>query len=147
MQERKEKVCLHKNVINWGWHFSDFSIEYFARVEKLSFWMEWKSAFMHSIYIRYVGASTLVFWVICLSWAVQFYVIFCCLRDHSSITSAKRWMDGVIFALLQYYLCWIRCVGLKVALSQKILENFYISNINIPNHYPEQKIWISHLKQ
>ena len=29
---------------------------------------------------------------------------------------------------------------LKVALSQKILENFYISNINIPNHYPEQKI-------
>ena len=36
---------------------------------------------------------------------------------------------------------------LKVALSQKILENFYISNINIPNHYPEQKIWISRLKQ
>ena len=31
---------------------------------------------------------------------------------------------------------------LKVALSQKILENFYISNIDIPNHYPEQKIWI-----
>ena len=29
---------------------------------------------------------------------------------------------------------------LKVALSQKILENFYISNVNIPNHYPEQKI-------
>ena len=26
------------------------------------------------------------------------------------------------------------------ALSQKILENFYVSNINIPNHYPEQKI-------
>ena len=31
-------------------------------------------------------------------------------------------------------------VLLKVALSQKILVNFYISNINIPNHYPEQKI-------
>ena len=29
---------------------------------------------------------------------------------------------------------------LKVALSQKILENFYISKINSPNHYPEQKI-------
>ena len=29
---------------------------------------------------------------------------------------------------------------LKVALSQKILENFYIAYINIPNHYPEQKI-------
>jgi hypothetical protein len=29
---------------------------------------------------------------------------------------------------------------LKVALSQKILEKFYISNINIPNHNPEQKI-------
>ena len=29
---------------------------------------------------------------------------------------------------------------LKVALSQKILENFHIANINIPNHYPEQKI-------
>ena len=29
---------------------------------------------------------------------------------------------------------------LKVALSQKILENFYVSNINIRNHYPEQKI-------
>ena len=35
---------------------------------------------------------------------------------------------------------------LKVALSQKILENFYISNIDIPNHNPEQKIWISRLK-
>jgi hypothetical protein len=29
---------------------------------------------------------------------------------------------------------------LKVALSQKRLEDFYISKINIPNHYPEQKI-------
>ena len=29
---------------------------------------------------------------------------------------------------------------LKVALSQKILEKFYVSNINIPNHYLEQKI-------
>ena len=36
---------------------------------------------------------------------------------------------------------------LKVAISQKILEKFYISNINIPNHYTEQKIWISRLKQ
>ena len=36
---------------------------------------------------------------------------------------------------------------LKVALSQKILENFYVANINIPNHYPEQKIQISCLKQ
>ena len=26
---------------------------------------------------------------------------------------------------------------IKVALSQKILENFNVSNINIPNHYPE----------
>ena len=34
-------------------------------------------------------------------------------------------------------------VQVKVALSQKILEKFYVSNINIPNHYPEQKIWIS----
>ena len=31
---------------------------------------------------------------------------------------------------------------LKVALSQEILETFHVSNINIPNHYPEQKIWI-----
>ena len=36
---------------------------------------------------------------------------------------------------------------LKVALSQKILEKFYFSNIDIPNHYPEQTIWISRLKQ
>ena len=28
----------------------------------------------------------------------------------------------------------------KVALSQTILETFYVSNIYIPNHYPEQKI-------
>jgi hypothetical protein len=28
-------------------------------------------------------------------------------------------------------------------LSQKILENFNFYKINIPNHYPEQKIWIS----
>ena len=34
-----------------------------------------------------------------------------------------------------------------MALSQKILENFYISNINIPNHYPEQKILISVLNK
>ena len=35
----------------------------------------------------------------------------------------------------------------QMALSQKILESFYISNINIPNHYPEQKIWVSYLEQ
>ena len=29
---------------------------------------------------------------------------------------------------------------LQVALSQKRLENFFIARINIPNHYPEQKI-------
>jgi hypothetical protein len=29
---------------------------------------------------------------------------------------------------------------LKVALSQKILKNFFVAKINIPNHYPEQKI-------
>ena len=28
----------------------------------------------------------------------------------------------------------------KVTLSQKILEKIYDSNIDIPNHYPEQKI-------
>ena len=32
---------------------------------------------------------------------------------------------------------------LKVAFCQKLLENFYFSESNIPNHYPEQKIWIS----
>ena len=36
----------------------------------------------------------------------------------------------------------IKTFHLKVALSQKILENFYIFNINIPNRYPEQNIWI-----
>ena len=29
---------------------------------------------------------------------------------------------------------------LNVALSQKVLDNFYLSKINIPNHYPEQNI-------
>ena len=29
---------------------------------------------------------------------------------------------------------------LKVAFSQKILKNFFVAKINIPNHYPEQKI-------
>jgi hypothetical protein len=29
---------------------------------------------------------------------------------------------------------------LKMALSQKRLEDLYISKVNIPNHYPEQKI-------
>jgi hypothetical protein len=29
---------------------------------------------------------------------------------------------------------------LKVAFSQKRLENFLVAGINIPNHYPEQKI-------
>ena len=38
--------------------------------------------------------------------------------------------------------CW-NPSELKVALSQKILKNFFIAKINIPNHYPEQKIWIS----
>ena len=37
--------------------------------------------------------------------------------------------------------------SLKVALSQKRLENFFVARINIPNHYPEQKIQISRLKQ
>ena len=49
-------------------------------------------------------------------------------RDHPCIMEAKRWLGGD---------------GLKVALSQKILENFYLSNMNIPSHYPEQKIWNS----
>ena len=31
-------------------------------------------------------------------------------------------------------------IYLKVVLSQKILEDFYFSEIDIPNHYPEQKI-------
>ena len=35
----------------------------------------------------------------------------------------------------------------KVALSQKVLENFNIAIINIPNYYPAQKIWSSRLKQ
>ena len=30
--------------------------------------------------------------------------------------------------------------ALKVALSQKRLENFFVARINIPNHSPEQKI-------
>ena len=34
-----------------------------------------------------------------------------------------------------------------MALGQKLLENFYISNINIPNHYPQQKICLSCLKK
>ena len=37
------------------------------------------------------------------------------------------------------YLARVNNEVLKVALSQKILENFYISNNNIPIHYPEQK--------
>ena len=32
---------------------------------------------------------------------------------------------------------------LKLALSQKILEDFYFSKKDIPNHYREQKIWMS----
>ena len=35
---------------------------------------------------------------------------------------------------------------LKVALSQKVLKNFFVAKINIPNHYPEQKICISCLQ-
>jgi hypothetical protein len=31
-------------------------------------------------------------------------------------------------------------VALKVALSQKMLKNFFVARINIPNPYPEQKI-------
>ena len=30
--------------------------------------------------------------------------------------------------------------GLKVALSQKRPDTFFVARINIPNHYPEQKI-------
>ena len=30
--------------------------------------------------------------------------------------------------------------ALKVALSQKILKNFFVARINIPNRYPQQKI-------
>ena len=33
-----------------------------------------------------------------------------------------------------------KVVLLKMALSQKRMEDFYFSQMNIPNHYPEQKI-------
>ena len=35
---------------------------------------------------------------------------------------------------------FIKTFHLKVALSQKILENFYVFNINIPHQNPEQNI-------
>ena len=38
------------------------------------------------------------------------------------------------------HLCVAMNVFYKVALIQKRLEDFYFSKINIPNHYPEQKI-------
>ena len=42
--------------------------------------------------------------------------------------------------ILIYFLNFENVIcSLKVALSQKILENFYIADINIPYDYPEQK--------
>ena len=35
---------------------------------------------------------------------------------------------------------WHQNHCLKVALRQKILKNCFVAKINIPNHYPEQKI-------
>ena len=43
--------------------------------------------------------------------------------------------------LTENILNWFRWV--KVALSWEILENFNFSKMNIPNQYPEPKIWIS----
>jgi len=53
----------------------------------------------------------------------------------------------LITLVLLHNISWIKEEGSapSLALSQKILENYYVSNINIPNHQPEQKIWISWL--
>ena len=44
------------------------------------------------------------------------------------------------YMYIGYSFFGITYIMLKVALNQKILEKFYFSKINIPNHYPEQKI-------
>ena len=55
-------------------------------------------------------------------------------RHHSIVFSGKKTTTVCSTEIVPF---------LKVALSQKILESFYVSDINIPNHYPDQKIWIS----
>ena len=54
------------------------------------------------------------------------------------ITIAHRLVDYLFFNFLSTY--HITVIHVKVVLSQKILDNFSIANIDIPNHYPELKI-------
>ena len=61
----------------------------------------------------------------------QVYPDFILLRMIDKVSHMRRWQWSSIF--------WMKYI-LKVALSQKRLEDFYIAKINIPNHYPEQKI-------
>ena len=53
---------------------------------------------------------------------------------------AKREEKYRQFNAANYCRAKIQETKIKVALSQKILKNFFIAKINIPNHYPEQKI-------
>jgi hypothetical protein len=49
--------------------------------------------------------------------------------------------DKKFFRILRVIRLMTKCLlSLKVALSQNRPEDFYISKINIPNHYPEKKI-------
>ena len=64
------------------------------------------------------------------SWFWNYFVKKCFLQIHASVILCPTSTTNI----------W-RC--LKVALSQKIQKNFFIAKINIPNHYPEQNIWIS----
>ena len=61
------------------------------------------------------------------------------LKDTESMNKTMAFLirqDVTNESLLQHYISFY----LTVALCQKILEVFYIAKINIPNHYPEQKI-------
>ena len=73
--------------------------------------------------------------------------------SHKSVPKSRAQLDSRTSGLgPTASLWWYRVIAnskrkcrtshVKVALIQKILESFYVSNINIPNHYHEQKIWI-----
>ena len=59
------------------------------------------------------------------------------------ITQFRKSLVIFRFCMRNFRLQLLSLWELKVALSQKILENFSVANINIPNHYSEQKTWIS----
>ena len=85
---------------------------------------------------------TVITFILCLKAAMK-ALVKCnqlCERMRTIYTSPSCFVFSFYLKLLSFTSSNLCLAKLKVALSQKRLEDFYFSKINIPNLYPEQKI-------